>query len=327
MKKNLLADKSALMYDGALVSDLMTLSAPGMKKDAFSVKAQALTPDGHKIVIENYDSMLRALNTPAKKLLNTAIIYLAASNGHKQKSVNPSVEIPFLEYAEACGIRTEPRRMESSEDQAAEDRKTAFRLKHLKKDIRRDLQDISSILWTATETKGANKGDYIEMRVISSHSIKKGMIRINFDVQAAAYLAKSYLISHPLALLKVDNRNPNAYVLGYKIAQRSSFSGNAERSWQNALSVEKLLASAPEIQSYEELRAKGQRNWKEKIKRPLEGALDELIRAGVIESWIYKESGTDGEKLSRDDAETLSFLQFVHLIVSFDLAPDPSKKE
>ena len=83
--------------------------------------------------------------------------------------------------------------------------------------IRRDLHDLASILWTGEETKGRNKGDYKEMRIISSHSIRNGNIKINFDIDAAAYLTNAYMMNYPTALLKIDNRKPNAYEIGRKI--------------------------------------------------------------------------------------------------------------
>ena len=55
-----------------------------------------------------------------------------------------------------------------------------------------------------------NKGDYKEMRIISSHSISKGLIRINFDIDAAAYFVNAYMMQFPTALLKHDNKKHNA---------------------------------------------------------------------------------------------------------------------
>ena len=121
-----------------------------------------------------------------------------------------------------------------------------------------------------------------------------------------AYLVQSYVMQHPTALLAVDNRNPNAYVLGFKIAQHNSMDNNAARGTNNTLSVESLLAAAPEIQNIDDLKAKGQRNWKDKIKRPLENSLNELINVNVLSKWEYRDP-TTGTTYTPETAQPLTW--------------------
>lgn len=323
---NLLSSAYAPMFSGALVNDFMQINTRGIKADSFTKKAVIKTKDGHKFTIEHFDKLLKALSTPAKKILNTAIIYLASVNYYDTRNVTATVEIPLIEYGEACGYQLTPRTMPTAAEQAAENKAVQQRIKEFKKDVRRDLRDVSSALWTAEETKGRNKGDYAEMRIISSHKIIKGLIKINFDVDAAAYLVQSYVMQHPNALLKIDNRNPNAYVLGYKIAQHNSMDANAHKGTNNTLSVESLLAAAPEIQSYEELQARGQRNWKDKIKRPLENSLDELVNVGVLSKWEYRDP-TTGNTYNPETAQPMTWAQYSRLMVDFIMVDTPDQTE
>lgn len=324
---NLLSSPYLPMLNGALVSDFMQINTRGLAADKFSKRAVYVTKDGHKFTIEHFDKLLRALSTPAKKILNTAIMFLTASNYYNTDRITPTVEIPLIEYGEKCGYQLTPQTMATPEEQAAENKAVQNRINEFKKDVRRDLRDIAETKWTAEETRGRNKGDYAEMRIISSHRIIKGLIRINFDVDAAAYLVQSYVMQHPTALLAVDNRNPNAYVLGFKIAQHNSMDANAARGTNNTLSVESLLAAAPEIQSIDDLKAKGQRNWKDKIKRPLENSLNELINVNVLSKWEYRDP-TTGTTYTPETALPLTWTQYNRLMVDFIMvnAPDQSDR-
>lgn len=323
---NLLSNPYLPMLNGTLVSDFMQINTRGLAADKFSKRAIYVTKDGHKFTIEHFDKLLRALSTPAKKMLNTAIMFLTANNYYNADRITPTVEIPLVEYGEKCGYQLTPRTMATPEEQAAENKAVQNRINEFKKDVRRDLRDIKSVTWTAEETKGRNKGDYAEMSIISSHRIINGLIRINFDVDAAAYLVQSYIMQHPMALLAVDNRNPNAYVLGYKIAQHNSMDNNAARGTNNTLSVESLLAVAPEIQSYKELQARGQRNWKDKIKRPLENSLNELIKVGVLSKWEYRDP-TTGTTYTPETAQPMTWAQYSRLMVDFIMVNAPDQTE
>ena len=326
---NLLTSPFLPMLNGAPSNDIMQLTIKGMTPDSFSKKAVFETKDGRKITIEHFDKLQGVLSTSAKKILDTALLYLTSDNYYKtgRKGLTPTVEIPLIEYGEACGYQLTPQTMNTAEEQTAENRRVQERIKELKKNVRRDLHDIADIVWTGEETKGRNKGDYAEMRIISSHSIRNGLIRVNFDVDAAAYFVKAYVMQYPTALLKHDNRKPNAYVIGRKIAFHNSLDNNAAAGTNNTLSVKSLLADAPEIPTIEDIKARGQRNWKDKIKKPLEIALDENISVGLISKWEYRDP-TTGATYTAETAQPMTWAQYYRLKVDFIMVdpPDQSKR-
>lgn len=312
------------MLNGALINDVMQINTRSITADPFTKRASITYPNGRKITIENFDKLLKALSTPAKKILNTAIIYLTNINYFKTRNITPTVEIPLIEYGEACGYQLTPRKMATKEEQDAENKIVEQRIIELQKDIRRDLSDISAVHWTAEETKGRNKGNYDFLRIISSFNVRKDFIRINFDIDAATYLVQSYIMQHPTALLKIDNRNPNAYALGYKIAQHNSMDNNAAIGTNNTISVESLLSAAPEIQTIEELQARGQRDWKNKIKKPLENSLDELVRVGVLSRWEYRDP-TNSTTYTPESAQPMTWAQYSRLMVDFIMVNEPDQ--
>ena len=331
---NLLANAYLPMFNGRLSNELMQITIKGLRLDGFTKNATITTnvtittKDGHKITIERFDKLQGLLSTSAKKILDTALLYLTSGNFYrcKRSSITPTVEIPLIEYGEACGYQLTPQKMDTPEEQAKENRRVNERIKDLKKNVRRDLHDISSILWTGEETRGRNKGNYKEMRIISSHSISKGLIRINFDVEAAVYFVNAYIMQYPTALLKHDNRKPNAYVIGHKMAFHNSNDQNRAAGTDSTLSVKSLLAAAPEIPTIDDIKARGQRNWKDKIKKPLEIALDENISVGLISKWEYRDPKTSNT-YTAETAQPLTWTQYTRLMIDFVMIDAPEQTE
>lgn len=314
------------MLNGTASNEFMQISTKGITPDQFTKKAIISTKNGHKFSIENFDKLQGILGTPSRKLLDTAILYLTDKNYYRgnPNTISPTVEIPLKEYGEACGYSLTPNTMNTPEEQTAENKRVQERLKELRKNIRRDLHDLSSVLWTGEETKGKNKGSYAEMRIISSHSINNGIIRINFDVDAARYFVNSYVMQYPTVLLKLDNHKPNAYSIGRKIAFHNSLDHNNKTGTENTLSVSSLLAAAPDIQTIEELKAKKQRNWKDKIKKLLEAALDELVKVELLTKWEYRDPKTS-KRYNPTKAMSLEWEQYSKLMVDFTLKNPPDQ--
>lgn len=325
--KNLFTESWTPMLTGELVSDLMQMNIRQAKIDQFTRKAIIEFENGRKITVKDFDKLLRSLSTPAKKLINTAIMYLTDVNYFRGHNITPTVEIPLIKYGEACGYQLTPRIFDDPNEQEKENKVVKNRIKEFRKEITNNLRDIKDGLqWTAEITKGKNKGDYADMTIISSHRIVNGIITINFDIDAAKFLVNSYVMQHPNALLKVDNRNPNAYALGVKIAQHNSNDNNAAIGTNNTLSVESLLSAAPEIQSIDELQARGQRDWKNKIKKPLENSLDELTKVRALARWEYRDPTTQNI-YDPETAQALTWTQYSRLMVEFILVDEPDQAE
>lgn len=325
---NLLASAYLPMLNGKPANELMQITTKGLHPEGFTKNVTITTKDGHEITIEHFDKLQGLLSTSAKKILDTALLYLTSGNFYRGKSssITPTVEIPLIEYGEACGYQLTPQKMDTPEEQEKENRRVNERIKDLKKNVRRDLHDISSILWTGVETRGRNKGNYKEMRIISSHSISRGLIRINFDVEAAAYFVNAYIMQYPTALLKHDNRKPNAYVIGRKMAFHNSNDQNRAAGTDSTLSVKSLLAAAPEIPTIDDIKARGQRNWKDKIKKQLEIALDENISVGLISKWEYRDPKT-GHTYTAETAQPLTWTQYNRLMIDFIMIDAPEQAE
>lgn len=316
------------MYNSAITNDFMRITKNIMEKERGGTQATFTTPDGNRILIEQFSDLQSGLGTSADKLLNAAQVGLTQINYYKASKdhINNIVEIPLYEYAEKCGVDVTPRVMPTPEEQAKENRRADNALKDFKKQVRKDLTGIASFRWTATVKTGKNKEDYIEQRLIYKHGISRGRIIVYFDQDAAALIVKGGVMQMPNCLYLHDNRNPNAYKIGYKIALHNSMDNNAAAGTDSTLSVKSLLAAAPEIPTYEDLQKRGQRNWKDKIKAILEKNLDEQIRVGMISKWVYRDP-TNDKQYTPETAQPMTWAQYSRLKVNFIMVETPDQTE
>lgn len=327
---SLLSSPFLPLYTGLATNEFRKISKGDFVEDKLTHTATLTTPKGVRVTVKNYDKIQGSLGSSAKKLLDTAILYLTFNNVHNSSTIRPTVEIPLIEYGEKKGYNFTPLIMETEAEQVAENKRVEERLKEFKKKVRADLSDIKQVEMSFEESKGRNKGDYSDISIISSHSIRtiKGvpMIRINFDVDMANYLVKSYVMQYPVALLKLDDRNANAYALGCYIANHNSIDNNAAAGTQNTLSVKCLLEAAPEIISIEALREKGRRDWKRLIKKRLEASIESLMEIGYIKRWEYRNSAT-GQRFTAENSNSLSWDSFNGMMVDFVLMENPAQIE
>jgi hypothetical protein len=281
------------LLNSSLTNGLMRLTARDFEPTKSGTTAYYTDPKGRKYTIDQFDKLMGNLDTSAKKILVAAILYLTEQNFFRGgiNNINPTALIPFIDYGEVCGYSLTPRTMETKEEQEKENRRVNDRKKDLRKMIRRDLSDLEKIKGTVERTQGDRAGEYAEVRIISSHRIVNDIIKVNFDIDFARHIVNAYQMQFPLILFRIDNRKPNTYAIGWKLAFHNSMDSNFMKGTDCTLSVKTLLGAAPEIPTMEELADRGQRNWKDKIKRSLEASLNELISLyPLITKWVYRDA-------------------------------------
>ena len=292
------------------------------KYDKLTKTAYCQTKEGYLIAIENYDKVNGGLSVAALKLFDLGRALLVQNNFYGNgRAVNPTVMIGFDKYLELCGIDITPK-----DDTPKEAKRAEERIKKYKRSIKDNLEDLSKIRITGTETRGRNKGDYRNMRIISSFGIERGYIKINFDIDAARYFVRTQMAQFPIVALLIDNRNPNAYALIFKLSIHNSNDHNFRAGTNNTLSVESLLKVMPEVPNFEDLIEANQRNWKDKIKKPLEKALSELVSIGYLKEWQYRKTGKKIITYTPEQASRLSWESFSSLMVDFVVIGEPDQK-
>lgn len=295
---------------------IVTATTKGKKPDPITGAVTLKISGKGEIKISEFSEIGGELGVTTRKIFDAACAELANVNTYNAPegaSVENVIYINLEEYAKANGYDITPRPCETPKELDREKERIASTLRDVRANLRSDLSLLRSSTITFTD-KTAGKGGFYTAGIISGYGIRNGTIRINFDTDLARYLTHAYIMNWPTSLLMHDNRSPNAYSIGWKIAHHSSIDANRIKGTDTRLSVDSLLAAAPQIQSYEEMTASGNRNWKARIKKPLEAALDSQIEVGYLSRWAYYEGDTE---LSREEAAALSWRRYSALMVEY----------
>lgn len=243
------------------------------------------------LTLENYKKLSGPLSISTDKLLRAALIQFTNNNhiGNGGRALKErTVHIPFSDYAYLCGYEVYPRSDETKEEAA---KRTKNQKDNARKKIMKDLDVLysGSIEWTEN-IKGKPKS-FLSTRLLTQKGIiKDNTIIITFSPEFADYLIHRPIMQYPAALLSIDERNPNAYSMGLKIADYHSNDTNYRNGRNNRLKVKTLLAvtTLPDIET-----VKQQRNsWTRYIKAPFENALNALIDQNLLLCWAYKDTDT-----------------------------------
>lgn len=311
------------MLNGYPTNELMAMSTTKLEADGFTGKA-TFTKGGHTITVRDFNDLVGAVGVSAKKVMDTATAYLTFGNYYKGTTVNPTATIPLMEYWRAQGLPVDPEPKETEAEQRKEQARADNYIKRLKSFLKADLENLKRLEWEGKGT-GRNRGDFAKYSFISSYRVKGTTLYVNFDIDIAKYLVQAYVMQWSPALLRHDNRDPNGYVIGRKLLLQHSMDSNAAAGTDNTLSVKTLLAEAPDIISYEELQAKGRRDWKKQIKEKLELALNKNIStANLLSRWEYR-SPTTGTTYTPETASALSWDEYSSLMVDFVLVEEPDQ--
>lgn len=333
------------VQNGPLINAFLSLSGERIRKD----DSNGLTDNnGHMIAVEQPDGFV--FGSSAKKLMMAILLYFSQTTLYCSDNPDTAVRIPLIAYGAANGLRLISEKKDTEEEQEAERRRVAERQKEFRKTILRDLNSIGMLRFSGNETKknrtkvNAKKNaeaeedktkeedkkqeedqnettdfSFSDHKLITSGTIKNGTIVVELNPEMARYIAHCPLMQFPPILLKNDNRKPNAFTLGVKIALHYSNRKNQGSGTNNTLSVKSLLSCSPEIPSYEQVTAKNQRNWKQKIIEPLESALNENMRIGYLKSWSYRDPSAK-TTYSTEMVQFFSWEQYRRLMVDFEVA-------
>jgi len=255
------------------------------------------------IYIDEYNKLTSGLRTSTSKLLDACAMKLTEqSNYRSNRNLKTLVQISLNEYAEMCGKPL-----------------TKASIKKLRQTVKEDLETLYRISLEWTEAKGGKVKDFAKMRITNSVGIVKGVINFNFTPEMAMYLVNSYIMQFPLEALKLDERNPNVYPLGRKLALHASIDNNKLRHTDDILSVEALLPVCPGIPTYERI-MKEDKKVKQRIILPFIRALDSIT---FLESWEF--CTAERIPVPKKQVEKMNYKSFTELYVHFKIRDIPDQ--
>lgn len=282
-----------------------------------------LTADGAQGVISG-------LNPSSQKLFVELQEQFSMQNHYRpngDRKLNTLVHMSLKDFARMRGENIDEEPKDVMEDVIKERQRAKDVLDNFRKKTKRDLDTIYR-LSVEGEEPGKNKKqqpDFFKMRLVDSVGIRKGEIVVNFTLPFASYLVNSYVIKAPRSIHKLPDKNPNCLAIALKLSSHSSNDNNKIKKTDNIISVKSLLEAAPQIQSYDQLLASGNRNWKRCIREPLEAALELNVDFDVINEWYY--CGSKGVRISDAALEATSYHDYEGLYVAFKMKNPPDDSE
>lgn len=260
----------------------------------------------YKIFSEGLDKLTGGLRPSTQLLLDFFTVELTRQNGYKraEESVNRELVLSFDNYLEARGVPSTKTSKDKARTEVIEDLKILRRL---------------AIEWT--ENKKGKPFSYGGINIATFTLYQNEQLYFSFSPELASYLTKAYVMQYPRALFRVDNRNPNAYAVGRKLALHHSIDHNHKAGTADLISVKSLLECYPKIPTYEAVKKAGQ-NFTQRIIEPFEKALNK----NDFIKWEY--ANAKGEPLTDEQLENFTYQDFIKLYIKFTLegAPDPSER-
>ncbi len=324
------AQKYLPMLNSHPINDIMSISKAKVVADKYTGEL-TYTKDGNTYKIQNQNDLLRLIGVSAKKLLDTATVFLTRANycgkyGDIHTNINPIATIPLMDYLRAQGFHVDPLPMATEEEQKKELNRVSETIKKLKQSINTDMENLKAIHWYI-KGKGRNSENNFDGQYISSSGFEGNDLIVTFDYNIALYLLNNgFQMQWSPLLLRHDNRDPNSYVIGRKLLLHHSMDSNAAAGTDCTLSVRSLLEEAPEIQSYKKLLAKGQRNWKRLIKEKLEMTLNRNITTSPLLTRWEDRNPITGKTYTPETAASLQWHEYYNLMVDFVLAEEPDQE-
>ena len=291
------------------VSAIAQMSSKGKKPDKIT-NTLTINEKDVQLFLTGFDKLSGTLGISTHKLLVAGLASFADANhiGLTEKGIellnSPeyTISIPEREYATLCGYDVKEHLTSTADETEREKKRAKMELDNFRKQIKRDLNILSHSRISWTELIKKKPRNFENIAIIGTTGIKNGSIKMTFDAEFVKYLLQiPVLMQYSTALLSVDNRKSTAYTIGLKMSEHYHMLQNHETRTASRLKVETLL-ECTELPSIEEVR-KSKKSWTERIKEPVETALDELFQKGVISDWYYCKS--KGKLLANTEAQNI----------------------
>jgi|GEM_PF-1595317 len=232
-------------------------------------KIATLSIDGMTVELKDWEST-QVFKPNVQKLLDTLLILLTNQpSPYKVNGVNVRVHLPLEEYLNILG---KPQTKSSFDE--------------LRENLKSDILPLYHASMTFAQKRGKKHKQYGQMRIISEWKIKDNVLTVDFSPSLVEYLKESFIMQYPVRLLKLDNRDPVALMLGRRLALHFNMRSNQRFNTHNIISVRTLLDWCQMVIPSEEQVRGMKREYKRCIVIPLERALNVLQDSGII-TWEY----------------------------------------
>lgn len=289
-----------------------------------------------KVTLTNHNELVSRWRPSAKKLYEYANILLTAQNhfpsGYPTNAaglvdyrkdnpnINRFVQFTLEDWCNVQGIKSNHDNIEEIRERVTADLQTIlYTTLEWEEVSKRTAEERKK--QAAEKEHGAitrRRRHWAGVNLVTSAEIKDGCIFLAFSPEMANYLLNSYIMKFPTGLLAVDDRNPNAYAVGRKLAEHYYNTTN-QRNKRNSIIAVATVLDCTDLPSVEFVKRKMQGAYKRKIIQPFIQALKAVEKVADLK-WEFCAAG--GEQLPPDAKPAEKIKEFEKAYIRFTLPDD-----
>lgn len=203
----------------------------------------------------------------ALKLFHVALLILTQKNAHGDtNNIDREASFTLTEFLDLCGKPT-----------------TKTNLDWERPIVKKAINHLYSLSCDWTTPSGRS---FARVRYFPEVALRRGKITMRFSEGMATYLVSAFVSHYPIALLRINNNNPHAYVLGCELWKRYGIDKNWKNGTHDIISVQSILELYKGLADINKIKATD-RAATRRIIEPIERDLDLLVKIGVLESWEW----------------------------------------
>ena len=250
-----------------------SLSAKSFKIDKFTGNGLAFS-DGVKIEVSHFESF--KFNVTVQRVFDIFILKLSTILPHRKLNGDSdfvkfqTVSLSLHEFMTLCDIK--------NKTCAIEQLRNALNL------IGHTHIEFSDTVYNGKK-KLESEFFFCPIVVALHHQKGSGIYSATFSADFLKHLSNSFIMPFPLQAFSIDlNRYPMAYQLCRRLALHHNM--NYFKSNASNISVKALIGYLSLLPTHQEILG-GDRQVKKRIIKPLEKALDFLVRSKILTGWHY----------------------------------------
>ena len=300
-------DQFYSFYSAAFTNEIAKFSEKRASIKAFEDYAVINADQGTLKIIDYSTLKGKKPNTLAKKLLDICTLKVSQTLVHG--ATFPNTRIASFTVEELAELTNQPLETDRQREKFIER-------------IYSSLTQLKHLYWQQSNKKKIKKfSDFLYKEIVlveSTGKYNKNTFFLLFSESAARILAISPVCeSFPTNLFKAESRYSNAYEIGRKLISHTNIYNNRIKGNNCTLSVKKIIESTS-IPTFEEIiEIQKRRDWKEKIKKPLERDLNNLLAVGVLSRWEYRDP--KGNTYTSEQANDLNAIEYQELMMDFSV--------
>ncbi|MFR2021447.1 MAG: hypothetical protein ACLS6G_13625 [Christensenellales bacterium] len=301
------------MVQGEATSRLAMTATRNMAINPITGDA-VIEDEGFRAFFEGYDGLKIGLTVGAQKLLSTAALYLTQNNHYRpEESARIETRCNSADsYARLLGY---PSML--GDGHAGGGRKEKRRIKNLMKDVREDQRPARRALQPVALLVG-KEGARLGLSGRAPAPAQRRQARDDLhSVQRRHRAVSALLVCDAVPRGAAEHRRAQPARLPRRLQAgisqlRAPQHGARHRRYHFRFGAAGCVRRHPD---FDEVQKTDRGHWENRIKTPLETALDSCVRAGVLDGWEY--CGAKKAKLSDSEVDIGDYATFIGLYVRF----------